>query len=105
MGIFRTTGKAIGLMFNLRADKWIDYKNLKKTSFELLSISKKIFQVQHAKTKESFSASLHRLNITEQNLATTQKQFYYFMLFYLMVSVIISFYGLYILFSGHVFSY
>ena len=105
MGFFRATGKVMGLMFNFRVDKWLGYKNLKNTSFSLVATIKYIFTVQNANIRESFAESLHRLNITEQDLIKKRQQFYHLMLCYLLMSAMMTIYAIYLAFNGMILSF
>ena len=105
MGFFRATGKVMGLMFNFRVDKWLGYKNLKNTSFSLVATIKYIFTVQNANIRESFAESLHRLNITEQDLIKKRQQFYHLMLCYLLMSATMAMYAIYLAFNGMILSF
>jgi intracellular multiplication protein IcmV len=105
MGFFRTTGKVMGLMFNFRADKWIGYKNLKNTTSSLFNTGKEVFLMQNANIRESFTDSIQRLHITEEDLLKKQKECYWFMLFYFLLTIMVGLYGMYLAFNGQLLSF
>lgn len=97
MGFWSRTGKVVGGVFNFRVDKWIGYQNVKEGFTDLKDSAISTFKTQKAERIETFEEALQRLKITEEDLNQRKKEFRRLVIIYLLLSILLLAYSIYIL--------
>ncbi|MCS5711141.1 type IVB secretion system protein IcmV [Candidatus Berkiella aquae] len=100
MGIFKSSKKAAGHIVDVRVDKWVswDYLSESADNFKVILLDSII--PKKATYSETFEEALERLELTEADIAKRQKEFTQLFYFFLVLSLVIISYGLYLAFTG-----
>lgn len=96
MGFWRGTSKAASSIMSFRFDKWVDYQNIKQTLNIITRDTKVMFTPTQPNRIETFEQALERLNLDESSLKDILKQYTFFLILYLFLSLTIFSYGIFI---------
>lgn len=104
MGIFKSSKKAAGRVVDVRVDKWVSLEYLTETAenFKIILIDSVI--PKKATYSETFEEAMARLELTEADLARREKEFSQLFYFFLVLSLAIISYGLYLAFTSNMIS-
>ncbi|MBT4963833.1 MAG: hypothetical protein HOI53_05285 [Francisellaceae bacterium] len=85
MGVLKSTGKILGVFVNIRADQWFGFSDHKRNTKYITTRAKELFSVEQANRTEEFEEAMRRLNISDEQLQSTDR--YYSKLVYLFVTM------------------
>lgn len=100
MGILSSAKNLGSYVFNFRVGKWIDYDQLKNSTSRIVNISKAVFSPEQAERTETFEQAMERLNLTEAELKQRLVEFTRLFIIYLIVSVLIFSYSVWIVIAN-----
>lgn len=100
MGIFKSSKKAASHVVDVRVDKWISWDYLSESADNFKVILFDSIIPKKATYSETFEEALVRLELTEADLAKRKKEFTQLFYFFIVLSVFIIGYGLYLAISG-----
>lgn len=96
MGFFSRVKDASGYIVNFKVNKWFGIDQVKDSSKNFLNLGRSVFIPQQSDHVETFEQAMQRLNITEAELKQRQKEFTRLMIVYLLISIAIFCYSIYI---------
>lgn len=96
MGFFSRVKNAGGYIVNLKITKWAGLDQIKDSTKGVVNLGQKLFISEQANYTETFEEALQRLNITEEQLNARKKEFTRLMIIYLIISLIIFSYSIYV---------
>lgn len=101
MGIFRYVKSVARPLIDFKT--WLDYKRLKDGAAHSYSIAKKIFLPKKADPamQESFAQAMQRLRLTEEDVKTQERTFFWLAMFYLIIGIGLFGYFIYLAIFGH----
>jgi len=94
MGFWSSTRKVLGHAVDLRADRWLDYEGLKRSTVYILSQTKKLFTPETAHKSESFEEAVDRLDLSPQALSEQSDRYNYIAIFFLITTAALLAYAL-----------
>lgn len=103
MGIFKSS-KEKGFrprIVDLRVDRWLSVDYLKETTSHFKAILNDIVVPKRARYSETFDEAVHRLHLTDSELAQRKLEFSRLFYFFIILSLFVIGYGLYFAFHGH----
>lgn len=95
MGVLKSTGKILGVFINVRVDQWIGLSDHIQNTKYIASQAKNLFSPEEASRTESFEDAMVRLNITEEQLESSDKYFTFLIRLYIFMALLITAYSLY----------
>lgn len=98
MAFWKKTGKVVGHLFDIRVDKWIDYKSLKRNTAFFIQQGKSIFNVEKATREETFEEAMERLQLTPEMIEEQSKRYLFFTYLFLLLSFFLLLYGIIVAF-------
>lgn len=100
MGLFSTVKKAAGNAFDFRVDKWVGWDFIVETTNDYKRIVLDMATPDSPEYSETFEEALERLGLTEADLAARKKEFTRLFVFFIVLSLCIIGYGLYMAVQG-----
>lgn len=100
MGMFKSSKKTASRLVDVRVDKWVSLDYLSETAenFKVILLDSVI--PKKATYSETFEEALKRLELTEADLLQRQKEFSQLFYFFMTLSLVIMFYGLFLAFTS-----
>lgn len=96
MGIFKSSKNVAGKLVDVRVDKWMSWDYISETSDRFKILLLDIFIPKKATHAETFEEALERLELTEDDLEQRKIEFTRLFYFFVVLSIIIIVYGLYL---------
>lgn len=93
MGMFK--------LIDVRVDRWLSLDYLKETSRHFQAIFRGTFVPQKPRYSETFEEAVQRLELSENDLIQRQFEFTRLFYFFIVLSLIVIGYGLYLAYFGH----
>lgn len=104
MGLFSTVKKAAGNVFDFRVDKWVGWDYIVDTTEDYKNVVKNMATPAQPEMAETFEEAIQRLGLTETDLADRKKEFTRLFVFFIVLSLLIIGYGLYMAIQGNMIS-
>jgi len=103
MGFWKKTGKVLGHAVDLRVDRWMDVKELKRSASYFWREGKRLFEATKEKNKnsETFDEAVNRLNLTQEALELQKKRYQYFFIFFIAMAAALFIYTAVIIKMGN----
>lgn len=101
MGFWSSTRNFAGHIVNVRVDKWIGVATIRDSTNSIYRSCKSMFKIAHPERIETFDQALERLNITEAELYARQQEFFRLFVFYLVASLALFIYCVFLAFNGN----
>ena len=99
MGIWNSTKKVGGTVFNFRVDQWIGVNYLSDVLTTILTLLKRLFVPAKAETEETFEEAIERLQLSDEDLSARKKEFTKLFIFYIFLAGVLFTYALYLAFA------
>lgn len=100
MGVFRSTKKVASKIVDVRVDKWLSVDYLKETSGHFKSLLVDVVVPKKARYSETFDEAVQRLNLSDSDLQARMHEFTKLFYFFIILSVTVIAYGLYLAYVG-----
>lgn len=95
MGVLKSTGKILGVFINVRVDKWIGLSDHIQNTKYIAGRAKELFSPEEANRTETFEDAMQRLNVSEEQLDSTDKYFTFLLRMYVFIALLILAYSFY----------
>lgn len=96
MGFWRSTGKVMGQIVDVRVDKWVGVDTIKENTANLSRWVKTIFRIQEADRTETFEAAMIRLHLTDAMIEQRRRQYSILVYVFLTLAALVFAYGVYL---------
>lgn len=96
MGFFSRVKEAGSYVVNFKVTKWAGLDQIKDSTKSVANLGRNLFIAEQANYTETFEQAMQRLNITEEQLNARRKEFTRLMFIYLLISLAIFAYSIYV---------
>ena len=99
MGFFSRTRQIGSYIVNLKVQNWANADFIKSSFKSIVGFISGMFIPEQADRKESFKEAVDRLQLSKEDIAARTKEFLKLMIIYLVISVVLFSYSLYIAYA------
>lgn len=86
MGFWKKTGRVLGHAVDCRVDRWMDLKELKRTTLYFWNQGKRLFKPSSTTQPETFEEAVKRLQLNAESLQQQKKRYQYLCIFFLVMA-------------------
>lgn len=101
MGVLSFGKRVFTSMVNIRVDQWLGYSAIKDSIGQIKSTVQPSFTVEHAEQQEDFDAAIDRLHLTQEDLASREREFTKLFCIYLLAAIALFGYSIYLFVRGN----
>lgn len=100
MGVFKSTKKLATKIVDVRVDKWLGVDYLKETTGHYKALLMDLIVPQKARYSETFDEAVQRLELSDEALHARAHEFTKLFYFFIVLSMLVISYGLYLAYRG-----